>query len=108
MRANLSRCKVSYRRIPGPGYTEIVFEVAKTPRDRIRDRMARVDWPDGPVCPFCGTREQMTPELDGTHVRVRYTCVQCGRHHGYIRRRMPDLDFPSTRRQVLPRDPDGR
>jgi len=84
-----------------------VFQVAKTSRDRIRDRMARVDWPDGPVCPFCGTRERMTPEIDGTHVRVRYECVQCGRHHGYIRRRMPDPDFPSTRREVLPRDPDG-
>jgi Zn ribbon nucleic-acid-binding protein len=84
-----------------------MFQVAKTPRDRVHDRMAQVDWPDGPVCPFCGTREHMSPEIDGTHVRVRYECVQCGRHHGYIRRRMPDADFPSTRRQVLPRDPDG-
>jgi DNA-directed RNA polymerase subunit RPC12/RpoP len=83
-----------------------VFEVSKTPRDRAAERLTRLDWPDGPVCPFCGTRELVTPELDGTHVRVRYECLECGRHHGYIRRRTPDPDHPSTRRQVLPRDPD--
>ncbi|HET7693063.1 MAG TPA: transposase [Gemmatimonadota bacterium] len=83
-----------------------MFRVENTPPERARDDIARVDWPDGPVCPFCGTREQMTPELDGTQVRVRYECVRCGRHHGYIRRRT-DPAFPSTRRNVLPRDPDG-
>lgn len=85
-----------------------MFQVAKFPQDRLRDRIDRVDWPDGPVCPFCGARERMTPELDGTHVRVRYECIECGRHHGYIRRRTADPDFPSTRRRVLPRDPEGR
>lgn len=70
--------------------------------------MSRLDWPDGPVCPYCGAREQVTPELDGTHVKVRYECLECGRHHGYIRRRTPGPETPSTRRQVLPRDPEGR
>ena len=85
-----------------------MFQVMPTSPDRVRDQMSRLDWPDGPVCPYCGAREQVTPELDGTHVKVRYECLECGRHHGYIRRRTPGADTPSTRRQVLPRDPEGR
>lgn len=83
-----------------------MFRVEKTPRDRADDRLARMDWPDGPVCPYCGTRERVIPEIDGEHVRVRYECDHCGRHHGYIRRRPPDPRYPSTRRPILPRDPD--
>jgi hypothetical protein len=83
-----------------------MFQVQQTPRDRADNRLARMDWPDGPVCPFCGNRERVSPEIDGEHVRVRYECLTCGRHHGYIRRRARDPRYPSTRRQVLPRDPD--
>lgn len=83
-----------------------MFEATKTPTDRALDRLSRLEWPDGPVCPYCGTRERVTPELDDELVRVRYECLGCGRHHGYIRRRRADPDHPSTRRPVLPRDPD--
>jgi len=78
---------------------------AENPGDEGRDQLARLEWPDGPVCPYCGERERVSPEIDGTFVRVRYACVACGRHHGYIRRRHRRPD-PSTRRGVLPRDPD--
>lgn len=82
-----------------------MFRVEKTPGDRADDRLASMDWPDGPVCPFCGSRERVTPEIDGERVRVRYECLGCGRHHGYIRRRPRDPRYPSTRSPILPRDP---
>lgn len=83
-----------------------MFRVEKTPGDRADERIARMDWPDGPVCPFCGGRERVNPEIDGERVRVRYECVGCGRHHGYIRHRSRDPRYPSRRRPILPRDPD--
>lgn len=73
------------------------------PRERVREQLARLEWPDGPVCPYCGERERVSPEIDGSFVRVRYACVACGRHHGYIRRRHPRSDRPPG---ALPRDPD--
>ena len=77
----------------------------ETPRDEpALERLARLEWPDGPVCPYCGTRERVSPEIDGAFVRVRYACLRCGRHHGYIRRRRPRPDR-SRRRRILPRDP---
>ena len=82
-----------------------MFQVQRTSRDRALDRLARMDWPDGPVCPYCGTRERVFPEIDGERARVRYECTGCGRHHGYIRHRSRDPEYPSTRRTVLPRDP---
>lgn len=82
-------------------------ETARTSGDKAYDQLAMLDWPDGPVCPYCGQRERVSPEIDGAYVRVRYACLSCGLHHGYIRRRSPRPGI-STRRRVLPRDPDPR
>jgi hypothetical protein len=74
------------------------------PRSALEDPLGGLEWPDGPVCPFCGTRERVSPEIDGAFVRVRYDCLRCDRHHGYIRRRPRVPGSPGHR--VLPRLPD--
>lgn len=71
----------------------------------IDERTARLRWPDGPVCPFCGAREAFVPERG----RVRYECPECGGHRGYVRE--PGASSPPEgappRRSVVPRFPRG-
>lgn len=87
-----------------------------TPPERPAGRgvAERIRWPDGPVCPYCGERERMTPESRGGAGWVRYECVACARHRGYFRlpgesgRSGPDEgsdDGGSPHRPVLPRFP---
>ena len=68
-------------------------------------RLERIDWPDGPVCPYCGERERFAPEGGGM---IRYECVSCGSHRGHIRKLSgpaAETEYDVARRRIVPRFP---
>jgi transposase-like protein len=54
-------------------------EISKLSEEEAREYFERIRWPDGPVCPHCGSVEDLT-KLEGEAHRVGvYKCNACGK-----------------------------
>jgi transposase-like protein len=62
-----------------------VYTVMMPAHIRAREMSERVHWPDGLLCPWCGARERVVPEIGLSGPRLRYECTACGAHGGYLR-----------------------
>jgi hypothetical protein len=62
-----------------------MYTVTMPPPFVLHDLLDRVQWPDGLVCPWCGTRERLTSILVNGVPRLRYECTTCDSHRGIIR-----------------------
>jgi transposase-like zinc ribbon protein len=62
-----------------------VYTIGTLAYDRARELGERVHWPDGLICPWCGARERVVPEVGDNGPRLRYECSACGSHGGYLR-----------------------
>ena len=62
-----------------------LYTVTLPAQTQARELGERVRWPDGLICPWCGERERVVPEVAEDGPRLRYECSSCGAHGGYIR-----------------------
>jgi transposase-like protein len=56
----------------------ILKDVSKLTEEEARERLERIRWPNGPVCPHCGSVEGITKFQGRAHRPGVYKCNPCG------------------------------
>ena len=58
-----------------------LMEVAKLTEEEARKLLESIRWPDGPVCPHCGSLEQIYPIKPDAAKKIRAGLYECGACH---------------------------